>query len=79
MIIFQRGYAAENYWCTICNYKYAKLDDNGKQSMERYRGPDGIGLSVQRPGGLERIEVSLRAAGGAFQSVDVRAARLKSL
>ena len=75
MIIFPRGYAAENYWCTICNYKYAelvevlivlpygpdvakawvdvlpgqldkvkerkhpadpaKLDDKGKQSMER--------------------------------------------
>jgi hypothetical protein len=25
MIIFPRGYAAENYWCTICNYKYAEL------------------------------------------------------
>jgi len=25
MIIFPRGYAAEGYWCTICNYKYAEL------------------------------------------------------
>ncbi len=25
MIIFPRGYAAENHWCTICNYEYAKL------------------------------------------------------
>ncbi len=25
MIIFPRGYAAENYWCTICNYRYAEL------------------------------------------------------
>ena len=25
MIIFPRGYAAENAWCTICNYKYAEL------------------------------------------------------
>ena len=25
MIIFSRGYAAEGYWCTICNYKYAEL------------------------------------------------------
>lgn len=25
MIIFSRGYARENYWCTICNYKYAEL------------------------------------------------------
>jgi len=121
MIIFPRGYAAENYWCTICNYKYAelvevlivlpyspdvvkawvdvlpeqldkvkerkhpadpaKLDDKGKQTMERYRGqeavkgsrafhdgmgpehrgPAGIRLSVQGPGGLERDEVNARA------------------
>jgi hypothetical protein len=44
----------------------AKLDDKGKQTMERYRGPAGIRLSVQGPGGLERDEVSLRAAGSAF-------------
>ena len=25
MIIFPRGYAAENHWCSICNYKYAEL------------------------------------------------------
>lgn len=25
LIIFPRGYAAENYWCTICNYYYAEL------------------------------------------------------
>lgn len=25
MIVFPRGYAAEDYWCTICNYKYAEL------------------------------------------------------
>jgi hypothetical protein len=54
----------------------AKLDDKGKQTMERYRGPAGIRLSVQGPRGLERDEVNARAAGGAFQSVDVRAARL---
>ena len=74
MIIFPRGYAAENYWCTICNYKYAELIEQGKKSMERSRGPVGIRLSVHGPGCFERDEVSLGAAGGAFQSVDVRAA-----
>ena len=59
----------------------AKLDDKGKQTMERYRGqeavkgsrafhdgmgpehrgPAGIRLSVQGPGGLERDEVNARA------------------
>jgi peroxiredoxin len=102
MIIFPRGYAAENYWCTICNYKYAelielertqeirkkynvevlvvlpyspdvvkawvdvlpeqldkvkerkypadpaKLDDKGKQSMERYRQIFPLDLSVKK-------------------------------
>ena len=52
----------------------AKLDDKGKQTMERFRGPAGIRLSVQGPGCRERDEVSLRAAEGAFQSVNVRAA-----
>jgi len=74
MIIFPRGYAAENHWCSICNYKYAELIEQGKQSMERSRGPTGIRLSLQGPGGLERDKVSLRAVESAFQSVDVRAA-----
>ena len=25
MIVFPRGWAAENHWCTICNYKYVEL------------------------------------------------------
>ncbi len=33
MIVFSRGYAAENYWCTICNYKYAELVE-----LERTQG-----------------------------------------
>jgi hypothetical protein len=53
----------------------AKLDEKGKQSMEHYRGPAGIRLSVQGPRCRERNEVRLGAARGAFQSVDVRAAR----
>ena len=102
MIIFPRGYAAENAWCTICNYKYAelielertreirkkynvevlivlpygpdvakawvdvlpgqldkvkerkhpadpaKLDDKGKQTMERYRQLFPLDLSVKK-------------------------------
>ena len=38
-----------------------KLDEKGKQSMERFRGPAGIRLSVQGPGCPERDEVSARA------------------
>jgi len=35
MIIFPRGYAAENAWCTICNYKYADLIDVEKTEQLR--------------------------------------------
>ncbi|RPI98019.1 MAG: hypothetical protein EHM31_12540, partial [Candidatus Aminicenantes bacterium] len=27
LILFPRGYAAENYWCTICNYRYVELTE----------------------------------------------------
>src|SRR5512136_2392520 len=27
MIIFPRGYAAPDYWCTICNYRYVELTE----------------------------------------------------
>jgi len=37
MIIFPRGYAAENYWCTICNYKYAELVELEKTREIRRR------------------------------------------
>ena len=33
MIVFSRGYAAKDYWCTICNYKYAELVE-----LEKARG-----------------------------------------
>jgi peroxiredoxin len=35
MIIFSRGYAAPDYWCTICDYRYAQLADLEK--TERIR------------------------------------------
>jgi peroxiredoxin len=35
MIIFPRGYAAENAWCTICNYKYAELIELEKTQQFR--------------------------------------------
>ncbi len=27
LLVFPRGFAREDYWCTICNYKYAELVD----------------------------------------------------
>jgi peroxiredoxin len=38
MIIFPRGYAAPNYWCTICNYRYVELAEleKAQQIQKKY-------------------------------------------
>lgn len=38
MIIFPRGYAAPNYWCTICNYRYVELVEleKARQIRQKY-------------------------------------------
>jgi peroxiredoxin len=38
LILFPRGYAAENYWCTICNYRYVELAEleKAKRIQEKY-------------------------------------------
>jgi peroxiredoxin len=35
MIIFSRGYAAPNHWCTICNYRYVELAELEKAQQIR--------------------------------------------
>jgi peroxiredoxin len=38
LILFPRGYAAENYWCTICNYRYVELAEleKARHIREKY-------------------------------------------
>ena len=38
LILFPRGWAAENYWCTICNYRYVELAEleKAKKIQEKY-------------------------------------------
>src|SRR5512140_434998 len=38
LILFPRGYAAENYWCTICNYRYVELTEleKAEKIQEKY-------------------------------------------
>lgn len=35
LIVFPRGYAAENRWCSICNYQYAQMLDLDKKIKEK--------------------------------------------
>ncbi len=38
MIVFPRGYADVNYWCTICNYRYVELAEieNAQQLRKKF-------------------------------------------
>jgi peroxiredoxin len=38
LILFPRGWAAENYWCTICNYRYVELAEleKAQKIQEKY-------------------------------------------
>src|SRR5512136_309978 len=35
LLLFSRGYAAPNYWCTICNYRYVELAELEKAQQIR--------------------------------------------
>ncbi len=68
MIVFPRGYAAENYWCTICSYKYAELVEleRTRQIQKKYNvevlivlpyGPDVVKAWVNAlPEQLDKIK-----------------------
>src|SRR5512136_2298706 len=38
LLLFPRGWAAENYWCTICNYRYVELAEleKAQKIQEKY-------------------------------------------
>jgi peroxiredoxin len=54
MIIFPRGYAAENYWCTICNYKYAELIE--LERTQEIRKKYNVEVLVVLPYGPELVK-----------------------
>jgi peroxiredoxin len=36
LIVFPRGYAAENRWCSICNYQYAQMLELFNKAKEKF-------------------------------------------
>lgn len=36
LLVFPRGYAAENRWCSICNYQYAQMLDLDRKIKGKY-------------------------------------------
>jgi len=67
LLLFPRGYAAENYWCTICNYKYVELTELEKalQIRKKYN----LEILVVFPYGHETVTAWLEALPGQLESI----------
>jgi peroxiredoxin len=67
LLLFPRGYAAENYWCTICNYKYVELAELEK--AEQIRQNYNLEILVVFPYGHDLVKVWLEALPGQLESI----------
>jgi peroxiredoxin len=69
MIIFPRGYAAENYWCTICSYRYVELAmlEKTKQIRQKYN----VEVLVIFPYSREIVKSWLEALPAQLETIKV--------
>ncbi len=67
LLLFPRGYAAENYWCTICNYKYVELVELEK--AQRIREKYNLEILVVFPYGHETVTAWLKDLPGQLESI----------
>ncbi|MGZ5514679.1 MAG: redoxin domain-containing protein [Candidatus Aminicenantales bacterium] len=67
LILFPRGYAAENYWCTICNYRYVELAEleKAKKIQEKYN----VEILVVFPYTRDTVKTWLEALPGQLETV----------
>ena len=67
LILFPRGYAAENYWCTICNYRYVELAEleKAKKIQEKYN----VKVLVVFPYTQDVVKAWLEALPGQLETV----------
>src|SRR5512135_2608003 len=67
LIIFPRGWAAENYWCTICNYRYVELAELEKvrQIQQKYN----VEILVVFPYPRDVVTAWLEALPGQLDSI----------
>jgi peroxiredoxin len=67
LILFPRGYAAENYWCTICNYKYVELAELEK--AQKIREKYNLEIIVVFPYARDIVKAWLEALPGQLETV----------
>jgi peroxiredoxin len=67
LILFPRGYAAENYWCTICNYRYVELAEleKARKIREKYN----VEILVVFPYAQDVVKAWLEALPGQLETV----------
>jgi peroxiredoxin len=67
LILFPRGYAAENYWCTICNYRYVELAELEK--AQKIREKYNLEILVVFPYTQDVVKAWLEALPGQLETV----------
>jgi peroxiredoxin len=67
LILFPRGWAAENYWCTICNYRYVELAEleKAQKIQEKYN----VQVLVVFPYPRDVVTAWLEALPGQLDSI----------
>ena len=70
LILFPRGYAAENYWCTICNYKYVELAELEK--AQKIREKYNLEILVVFPYTQDVVKTWVEALPGQLESIKER-------
>ncbi len=67
LILFPRGYAAENYWCTICNYQYVELA--ALEKARKLRETYNLEILVVFPYTHDVVKAWLEALPGQLESI----------
>ena len=70
LILFPRGYAAENYWCTICNYKYVELAELEK--TQKIREKYNLEILVVFPYAQDVVKTWVEALPGQLEGIRAR-------
>jgi peroxiredoxin len=67
LILFPRGYAAKDYWCTICNYRYVELAEIEK--AQKIREKYNVEVLVVFPYAQDIVKVWLEALPGQLETI----------
>jgi len=67
LLVFPRGFAREDYWCTICNYKYAELVD--LEQKEQIRKKYNVEILYVLPYSKEVVKQWLESHSGQLEKI----------